>query len=367
MRACPNYESTVKTPAAAAPADHLWCLRCGNNDHATAKCKTADPPVNFPPNDGTRRGCLHCGIFGHEMSECLRRVPLVQHEQQSKISAISADHESHDTAIKQLQQDVKALQASHKIINECKSDLAQLDIKVNTLMTFKNSAEPQLQSTTALCTSFQAFLDNEWQPHCRKFQSFLDDEWAPVKHRFDDLLQRDLDTAPMKKPEDIFNVESSPELPSPDDDDDGDKDMPQARTTGKRSGAERSDPPTTPAKKRPSSGSTSRKWWVDLAPLAVERSTTAWHTELLDALLAEWSDSNMTRLQQWFSTHATDEMQATLDSLSTANTTKRALHSGLRTLLRGACVPPLIFSAHAPKSTQASSSTSLNDNRKSRH
>ena len=171
----------------------------------------------------------------------------------------------------------------------------------------------------------------------------------------------------MKKPEDIFNVESNPELPSPDDDDDGDKEMPQARTTGKRSGADRSDPPTTPAKKRPSSGSTSLKWWVDLAPLAVERSTTAWHTELIDALLAEWSDSNMTRLQQWFSTHATEEMQATLDSLSTANTTKRALHSGLRTLLRGACIPPLIFSAHAPKSTQGSSSTSLNDNLQTCH
>ena len=75
-------------------------------------------------------------------------------------------------------QDVRALQASHKIINECKSDLAQLDIKVNTLMTFKSSAEPQLKSATALCTSFQAFLDQEWQPHCRKFQSFLDDEWS---------------------------------------------------------------------------------------------------------------------------------------------------------------------------------------------
>ena len=79
------------------------------------------------------------------MSECLRRVPLVQHEQESKISAISADHESHDTAIKQLQQDVKALHASHKIINDCKSDLAKLDLKVNTLITFKNSAEPQLE------------------------------------------------------------------------------------------------------------------------------------------------------------------------------------------------------------------------------
>ena len=88
---------------------------------------------------------------------------------------------------------------------------------------------------------------------------------------------------------------------------------------------------------------------LGLEPLPQARSTTAWHSDLLNTLLAEWTDGNMTRLQQWFIVHATDEMQTTLNSLSTANTTKRALHSGLRSLLRGACVPPLIFFSTSPK------------------
>ena len=49
----------------------------------------------------------------------------VQVEHESKIANIAVDHESHDTAIKQLQQDIKALQASHSIIHECKQDLAE--------------------------------------------------------------------------------------------------------------------------------------------------------------------------------------------------------------------------------------------------
>ena len=41
-------EATGNTPAAESN-DHLWCLRCGDNTHATAKCSTTDPEVNFPP------------------------------------------------------------------------------------------------------------------------------------------------------------------------------------------------------------------------------------------------------------------------------------------------------------------------------
>ena len=96
MRACPEYANTVKTPSAAVPANTLWCLRCGNSSHATAKCETKDPPVHFPPDDGVQRGCLHCGIFGHTMSECLRRPPQVQSEQDAKIATISGN--CHSTA-----------------------------------------------------------------------------------------------------------------------------------------------------------------------------------------------------------------------------------------------------------------------------
>ena len=87
--------------------------------------------------------------------------------------------------------------------------------------------------------------------------------------------------------------------------------------------------------------------------------------DLLDTLLSEWFDNNMLRLQQWIAAHATEEMQCTLDTLSMANTTRRALHYGLRSFLCGACVPPLIFSAHALK-CRVTSSSSLNDLRKSR-
>ena len=89
----------------------------------------------------------------------------------------------------------------------------------------------------------------------------------------------------------------------------------------------------------------------------MDTTPAAWHSELLDALLAEWTDGQMIRLRQWVAVHATDEMQVTLDMLSTASTTKRSLHAGLRTLLRGARVLPLIFSAHMPKNIPASSSS----------
>ena len=186
-----------------------------------------------------------------------------------------------------------------------------------------------------------------------------------MKHRFEDLLQKDLDGPRTKESRQAVNVDSSPELPGPPDDD---VPMSPARTTGKRTAADRTGPPTTPAAKRKSdSGSSSRRWWVDLDPLSLDQAPKAWHKDLLEALLTEWGDHNMLRLQQWMATHGTEEMKTTLDSLSTSNTTTRQLHSGLRTLLRGACVPPLIFGATAPKGRVTLASSSLNDLAKNRH
>ena len=365
MKACPMYETKVKSPAPAPPENHLWCLRCGTSEHATVRCPTNDPPVNFPPDgDTTSRGCLFCGIFGHDMKECLRRVPQVQTEQAARLTALASDHDSQATAIKQLQSDVKALQASHSIITECKEDLALLNSKVNTLMSFKETVEPKIAASEKLGTSFQQFLDRDWQPHRRRFQAFLDDEWPPVKRQFEELLQRDLDSVPPRSRNDTVTIDSSPELPGPPDD----ETMSPARTTGaKRPTTARSEPPTTPAKKRLSSEGTSRRWWADLEPLSVDQAPKAWHKDLLEALLSMWSDNNMIRLQHWVSAHASEEMRVTLDTLSTANTTTRQLHSGLRTLLRGARVPPLIFSAHPPKGRSTAASSSLNDLGKNRH
>ena len=234
-------------------------------------------------------------------------------------------------------------------------------------MSFKTTAEPQLRRAETTRTTFQQFLDKEWKPHKKQFQDFIEDEWSPVKQHFDTILRRDLDRPSDASPLAlIHNVDSSPELPFGDED----TAMPAARTTGKCSGTDRDTPPTTtPAKKRPSSSSGTRRWWVDLEPLAADDTTSAWHTELMDALLAEWTDTQMARLQQWVTVHSTEEMRTTLDSLSTANTTRRALPAGLRTLLRGARVPPLIFSAHAPKgpAVALASSSSLNSLRTTRH
>jgi len=366
IKACPMYESKVGKAAPAPPADNLWCLRCGTSDHATVKCQTRDPPIHFPdPDDLTKRGCLYCGLFGHDMNECLRRVPSVQNEQSQRLLAIASDQDDQSTAIKQLQSDVKALQASHKVIDECKTDLAELHTKVDRLMTFQQAAEPQIATSSKICANFQQFLNNDWVPHKRQFQNFLDEEWQPVKHRFEDLLQKDLDGPRTKESRQAVNVDSSPELPGPPEDDVA---MSPARTTGKRTAADRTGPPTTPAAKRKSdSGSSSRRWWVDLDPLSLDQAPKAWHKDLLEALLTEWGDHNMLRLQQWMATHGTEEMKTTLDSLSTSNTTTRQLHSGLRTLLRGACVPPLIFGATAPKGRVSLASSSLNDLAKSRH
>ena len=184
------------------------------------------------------------------------------------------------------------------------------------------------------------------------------------------MLQSDLDRNPDNRPTQ-HEFESSPELPGPEEKD-ADAIMTPTRCAGKRSTTERSDPPTTPAAKRQTntSGSASRRWWADLDPLEADQSSKSWHTDPLDALLSEWNDMNMTRLQHWISAHATEEMQATLETLSTTNTTRRALHAGLHTLLCGACVPPLIFSAHAPPRATVSktgATSSTNDHRRSRH
>ena len=89
------------------------------------------------------------------MSEYLRRLPQVQREQDAKIPTISADHESQATAIQQPQQDVKALQTSPRMIEDRKNDLATLNTKVNVLMSFKITAEPQLHQAETTRTTFQ--------------------------------------------------------------------------------------------------------------------------------------------------------------------------------------------------------------------
>ena len=92
-------------------------------------------------------------------------------------------------------------------------------------------------------------------------------------------------------------------------------------TSKKCSGPSRMEPPSTPAKKRNSSASATRKWWLDLEPLPETKKVSPLHSNILDALLSEWTDANMLGLRQWTMIHGTDEMRATVDSLSTLNTT----------------------------------------------
>ena len=227
-------------------------------------------------------------------------------------------------------------------------------------MDFKMSAEPQLHKATTLGTTFQQFFDSDWTPHKKRFQQFLDEEWSPVKRQFEDILQWDMDSA-QDPSKDVHDIQSSPELTKSSDDD-----VPPAKSTRKRAGTERSDPPTPPAAKRRSSGSASRRRWVELEPVTTETASDAWHADLLDALLAEWTISQMLRSQQWVLVHGTEEMQATLDSLSTGcvgSGQEWTRRSSIRTFLRGACVPPLIVSANPPK---PKASSSLNDLRRAR-
>ena len=340
----------MKAPPPTVPTDHLWCLRFGVSTHATARCNTNDPQVHFPPDDdSTKRGCLYCGLHGHEMSQCLRRVPIIQGEHNTKMQTLSSEQESQGTAIQQLQKDVRALQASQNIINECRADLTTLHSKVDTLMAWKNDAEPSVEKIIKLEHDFQHFLYKHWSEHRASYESFITKEWTPIKSRFQELLREN-------NTEYVVESDTSPDIRR-DRDDDDDLLMDAARTTGsKRSGAGRAEPPSTPAKKRVSSGSATRKWWLDLDPLPENKKVSAWHSNILDALLSEWTDANMMRLQQWTAIHGTDEMRATVDGLSTSNTTKRSLHQGLKTVLRGAAVPPLVFSAQPPARTPGPSS-----------
>ena len=152
IKACPMYESKFGKAAPAPSADHLQCLRCGTSDHATVKCPTRVPAIYFSnPEDLTARDCVYRGLFGHDMKESLRRVPNVQNERGLHLSAIASDQDDQGAAIKQPQSDAKALQASHKVMDECKNDLAELHTKVDKLMTFQKTAEPQIARCRKVC------------------------------------------------------------------------------------------------------------------------------------------------------------------------------------------------------------------------
>ena len=63
----------------------------------------------------------------------------------------------------------------------------------------------------------------------------------------------------------------------------------------------------------------------------------------MDALMGDWQPAYHDRLLKWLRVHSTSEMVETVESLATAKTT-RIRYSGLKQVLKGARVSPMVFS-----------------------
>ena len=77
------------------------------------------------------------------------------------MQALSIEQESHDSAIKHLLNDARALQASQNIVNECRADFTTLHSKVDNLMAWKRTTSPPLIKVDKLHWDFQHFLRRE--------------------------------------------------------------------------------------------------------------------------------------------------------------------------------------------------------------
>ena len=314
MKACPRYNEVVKNPK-PCPNNCLWCLRCATAGHSTSRCDTNGAPINFPQENADRYGCLWCGISGHNMQDCMRRLPSACADHEERILAVTNDQVGLQGRVTQLEADVKALQKSESTLRDIQGKVVTLQRQVHDILTFQRETTPKLRQT---------------ETYRRKFDDVLSHEWTPMKKSFEEHLLAGC-TENKREAEPLSQNTSNG----------SDEDMAPSRLTGKRDQI----PLSTPRKR---GSSTSSHWWTEMCPVQRSELRATWHDDIPDALLSEWNSEKMSRLSHWVEEWATEEMRQTLISLTSAEQIKRSMNSGIKAILTGACVPPPIFGASPP-------------------
>ena len=144
-RQCPKYESTMgasaKSGKGSAGANvSLWCMRCGVEDHCTARCDQSGAPVHLPPGGQDAFGvCLWCGIRGHRYGECLRRVPTEVQELSSKHSETSAITNTNQKEIQELRLEMVSVRKGLEEVSSLKTQMAAVELKVNQIAEWKHT------------------------------------------------------------------------------------------------------------------------------------------------------------------------------------------------------------------------------------
>ena len=324
LRACPHH--TAETQAATL---NVWCLRCGNTDHSTSRCPTTSAPVHNPSESDDIRVCTWCGVLGHDISDCFRRVPSQVKEYDAKFATLD------DRITEELAPIKKAL-AQYDTLS---SDVKQLTTRVDHLYTWKASTDTTLKSVQAKETEFDKLLDGlpTWKRQVdaslhngqARFDDFLSKHWQPVKKKFDQMLEEWQACGREKRTRVVAEISDDDDERDLYDPANDDKAVPMAE----RDGA----PAPSRSPKRPKG----QQPWLKIKPLTSD--DPQWTEQLLDVLLQEWQERYTTRLRAWLQVHSTDEMVATVESISGCENT-RARNSCIRSVLKSAQVHPHIFS-----------------------
>ena len=320
-------------------------MRCGVSDHSTAKCEQSGAPICLP--DGGQDAfptCLWCGVRGHRYSDCLRRIPSEVQKLTTDHSKTSQQTESHKQDIAELRLEMTSLRKGLESVNELRSQMADLNRKVDTISSWKHA---HIAEHANLKLSFEQHVAwyelhvKETSATTRKFEDFLDNTWPEHKKRFDDFLSHAPPVPVTAGPSNngVEHVEISSQ------EEEGDTDMRRSSLAGKRSASD--GPPTTPRKPKRSTSATD-KWWLKLQPLSPSDAASAWHDEILEAVVTEWDSTKWDRLIAWTGEWCDPEMCATARTLRSSGTTNHTLKSGLTTVLRGAAMPPKVLGSHPP-------------------
>ena len=334
----------------------LWCMRCGVEDHCTARCDQSGAPVHLPPGGQDAFGvCLWCGIRGHRYGECLRRVPTEVQELSSKHSETSAITNTNQKEIQELRLETVSVRKGLEEVSSLKTQMAAVEHKVNQIAEWKHThvaehAKLKLTLNQHISRYYGHVVD--FKDHVKaqratknSFEEFLKDTWPKHESSFEDLLARIPPGTETRNRKPASGSSDDPLVLSLSRDDD--TDMPASPISGKRR-ARDSEPPTTPLRNKRST-SAQDKWWLSIRPMKSDQAHDAWHDEILEAVIAKWDSGKWDRLTAWVGEWCGSEMNDTVRSLRSSGTTSRTLKSGLTSVLRGAAMPPTVLGSRAPK------------------
>mmetsp|Transcript_2513 Transcript_2513/g.4647 ORF Transcript_2513/g.4647 Transcript_2513/m.4647 type:complete len:438 (+) Transcript_2513:2379-3692(+) len=340
VKACPKYREGAQRP----DTPNVWCMRCGTTKHSTSRCTAeSGAPIHMPTENDDIHVCLWCGIAGHDFSECFRRVPSQTKEHATKITELE----------KHINAEIAPLKKAVENISGIKDQLGTLTDRVAALETWRTASAPHLDEMKKQTASFQDMLQDfpQWKKKVEatqkaqktKFDSFLDTQWKPMNAQFQELLTEWQRPEKRQRSDDLYDLllnseeERDVEL---DDERNNAVAIKMSTSSGSR------DPPETPKRQDRKKLRTDankirgpdRDPWLDI-PLG----DAAWTEELMDALMGDWQPAYHDRLLKWLRVHSTSEMVETVESLATAETT-RIRDSGLKQVLKGARVSPMVFS-----------------------